>query len=157
MRCMLVAAAISTALASTAFASHGASHTIVDDVDSILERAGFQVPVSSLTDQQIVEIYLAGTSPDSATERNKRIESILKAQSISATGLKKAKSKDWGLVVTGENSVETSVQNFLDRAGLDADASALSDDQVADIYFAAFGSDDDMTTHRTRVEWILGN
>ncbi|PTX56133.1 hypothetical protein C8N43_0784 [Litoreibacter ponti] len=155
-RALIIAGAAAT-IATSTFAYEGASDTMVDSVDEILNRAGYDVPVTSLTDQQIVEIYLAGNSSMSPAERTQRIETVLENEAVTATILKTDEDRDWGLVVTGEHSVKTSVQNYLDRVGLDVDADALTEEQVAQIYFAAFGSDGSPASRLDQIEDIISN
>ncbi|WP_371154713.1 hypothetical protein [Jannaschia sp. 2305UL9-9] len=154
---LITAATLS--LTAPAMAYTGVSPTMVSDVESILAEAGkSNVAVSSLSDEQVVEIYFAGQGED-GNERNLKIESALEGEGYRTITERRATLTDMdaetGLMPAGESSVVISVQNWLDKRGYEADASTLTDAQVAEIYFLAFSGDDMDNDGVNKIESIL--
>ena len=144
-------------LSAPAFAYTGVSPTMVSAAENILIENGFtDVAVGSLSDEQIVEIYAAGQAADSGNEKLK-IEAVLADEGVSRVITERrvvlTEADASGLMPAGESSVVVSVQNFLDARGFEADASTLTDAQIAELYFLAYGSD--MSPEQDEIETIL--
>jgi len=162
MKLITLTAAATLALSASAFAYTGVSPTMVSSVEDILDESGIEnVDISSLTDEQVVEIYVAGQRGD-ANEQIGMIRAALDEDNYTMRSVSERRmglsdiDVDTGLAPTGENSVVVSVQNFLDRRGFEADASTLTDSQVAELYFLAFSNDDMNAVNRDEIETILG-
>lgn len=156
----IIAIATATMLATPALAYTGVSPTMVAAVESYLEQAGLnQVAVTSLTDEQVIEIYALSTSNDGTDIQ--RIKAALDGEGYSRTITDRRMvivgddADETGLFRAGmENSTVASVQNWLDKNGYEVDASALSDAQIAELYLLAFG-DESEGNQSDRVETII--
>ncbi|TFL17763.1 hypothetical protein [Jannaschia formosa] len=162
MKLASLTAAATLALSASAFAYTGVSPTMVSSVENILEESGIEnVDITTLTDEQVVEIYVAGQQMDS-NQQIGMIRAALDADNYTMRPVTERRmtltdvDAETGLAPMGENSVVVSVQNYLDRLGLEADASLLTDNQVAEIYFLAYSNDEMNETNRDEVETILG-
>jgi hypothetical protein len=136
---MTVAAA--ALLAAPAFAYTGVSPQMLAEVDQILNAEGFAaVEPTSLTDRQVVEIYLLSQRDDGSREL---IEATLRGEGLEASYSANAEAMAaQGVVIEeGENSVARTVGNWLQTEGLIAgdETVALTDAQVAELYTLAFG------------------
>lgn len=141
---LTAAAALST---TAAFAYTGVSPSMIDSVENILLESGMDgVDLTTLTDEQIVEIYAAGQTGNSGDQIG-MIRAALDGEGTMKSATERrmsmtAMDDNDGLMPAGENSVVTSVQNWLDKRGFEADASTLTDAQVAQIYFHAYSGDE---------------
>jgi hypothetical protein len=142
MKRFMTATALLTTMATAAFAYEGTSTQMQAAVANILQEEGLNIPVNSLTDQQVVDIYLADTSSDDQGERRQRIDNALEGEGLTRMAVDANQEMIMKWYVEGENSVVISVQKYLGTLGIEADASTLTDAQVAEIYFIAFGSDE---------------
>ena len=103
-----------------------ADNASVDSVQLILDRMGYKVDASTLTQSQIAEIYIAANSDGMVSDRQRAIESALPSGTTSTM----AADADM-------NSMTMTVQNILERNGFTEKASDLTDAQIAEIYLAA--------------------
>jgi hypothetical protein len=159
MKTTILTTAAALALTAPAFAYTGVSPSMLSSVENILEESGLDVDLTTLTDEQVVEIYAAGQQPD-ANQQIGMIRAALDADNYTMRPVTERRviltERDVsGLEPAGENSVVVSVQNFLDMMNFDVDASLLSDSQIAEIYFIAYGDDEQNETQRDQVETIL--
>jgi hypothetical protein len=152
---MTAAAAL---LAAPALAYTGVSPSLLEQADLTLDREGFEtVDVTSLTDRQVVDIYLIGTQ--SYDDPNERIEAVLRGEGLEAAYSANAPTlaaEGYVLVEEEPNAVAFTVQNFLERNGLDMDPTILTDDQVAQIYLIAFSGSETNSEKVEQIEQILG-
>ncbi|UWQ20036.1 hypothetical protein [Jannaschia sp. W003] len=168
MRTAITATALALALAATgAQAYTGVSPTLLADAQRTVSELGLDVDFDALTDEQVIEIYFAG-SEDMASEKIRKIEAALNGEGTARAILERrvvvrdvngdgtVGFDENGLMPQGENSVVASVQNYLDVNGFDVDASTLTDAQVAEIYLTAFGDQENgMEPSRDRIETFL--
>ncbi|SFI86278.1 hypothetical protein [Jannaschia pohangensis] len=148
--------AAATLTATSAFAYTGVSPTIVAEVEQVLETEYSDYTIEQLNDQQVIEIYLASTSTDDGSTKRNRIEAVLADESpmSAAVETRRAAAVEGDFMVyEGENSIVTSVQNFLTSEGFEVDASTLTDAQVAELYFLATSSNG--STDAQDIEAIL--
>ncbi|MGB3406965.1 MAG: hypothetical protein WBA67_05670 [Jannaschia sp.] len=148
--------AATLAMTAPAFAYTGVSPTMVTAVETILAENGINdVVLSSLSDEQVVELYAAGQSDDG--QELTKIRAVLNDEGVSRTiteqRMTMTEADERGLMPAGEDSVTMSVQNFLDRRSMTVDASTLTDAQVAELYFLAFSGDTEATD--AEIEAIL--
>jgi hypothetical protein len=114
--------------------------------------------VTTLTDEQVVEIYAAGQGSDEG-ETSEFIRAALdeenyRTRSITERRLVLTEPDERGLQPVGEASVVASVQNFLENEGFEVDASLLTDAQIAELYTLAFS--DGSEYDRDFIETVLG-
>ncbi|WP_220750661.1 hypothetical protein [Jannaschia sp. AI_61] len=158
MKRFAIIAAATIAATGPALAYTGVSPSLIANAEATLSEAGINnVDMTQLSDEQIIEIYFAGQE-DSAGDRNLKIEAALDGMGESRTITERrvilSEADASGLMPSGENSVVTSVQNFLDTQGFDVDASTLTDAQVAQLYFMGY-SDDSNEFNRDQIETLL--
>ncbi|PWJ18226.1 hypothetical protein [Jannaschia seohaensis] len=158
MKLILTTAAATFALASSAVAYTGVSPSILSSVESIIEEQGLSVDVTTLSDEQVLEIYSAG-QVDDANQRITLIRGALDEENYASRMITERREdltmvdEATGLAPMGENSVVISVKNYLETEGFMVDASTLTDRQVAEIYFLAYSDSDE--DHRDAIETIL--
>ena len=140
--------AAATLMATSAMAYTGVSPTMLSSVTDILDESGFSVDITTLTDEQVIEIYAAGQGGTSNEQINK-IRAALDGEGQSRVITERRviivgdDADEEGLFRPGmENSVTASVQNWLDKNGYEVDASMLSDAQLAEIYLYIYGGSD---------------
>ena len=159
MKLTTMTAAAALALAAPAYAYTGVSPSMLSSVENILLESGLDVDMTTLTDEQVVEIFAAGQQAD-ANDQINMIKAALDADNYSSRAITERRvilterDATTGLEPAGEASVVASVQNYLDANSFDVDASTLTDAQVAEIYFLAFGQEQNQT-NRDEVETIL--
>lgn len=151
--------ALALAATAPAYAYTGASPSMVSSVGAILSDAGMsEIDVTSLSDEQVVEIFAAG-QPGDANEKNLKIQSALNGEGYSTTITERrlilTDMDEMGLMPAGASSIVVSVQNFLDANGYEADASTLTDEQVAEIYFFAFSGSEMDNGGENKIDTIL--
>lgn len=158
-RFSIIAATAALTAAGSAYAYTGVPATMIADVENILAETGLagDVDLTTLSDEQIIEIYAAGNLEGDQIDAVKEAlngegygadvttRRVILTEADAATGLMPA----------GENSVVVSVQNWMDIQGIEGDASTFTDAQVAEIYFLAFGSDMNDNTVKSQVETII--
>jgi hypothetical protein len=158
MKLITMTAAAALALAAPAFAYTGVSPSMLSSVENILEESGLSVDVTTLTDEQVVEVYVAGQQ-DTSAEQLGMIRSALDEDNyimrpVTERRMTLTEADERGLVPVGENSIVASVQNYLERQNFEVDASTLTDAQIAEIYTIAFSAEDD-AGNRDEIESIL--
>ncbi|MEL6585514.1 MAG: hypothetical protein AAFY65_06220 [Pseudomonadota bacterium] len=143
-RFSIFAAALMTATSAAAYT--GVSPQIVTNVESTLQEVGLaNVDVTTLSDEQVIEIY-AVTQGVSDADKNDAIKAALDGEGYGADLTQRRvilvdPDDIDGLMPMGENSVEMSVQNWLNINGFEVDTETLTDAQIAELYFVAFSSD----------------
>jgi hypothetical protein len=157
MKLITMTTAATLALSAPAFAYTGVSPTMLSSVENILEQTGLSVDVTTLTDEQVVEVYAAGQ--DSGGEQLQKIRAALDEENyvtrpVTERRMTLTEADERGLAPVGEASVIASVQNYLEIQGFEVDASTLTDAQVAEIYGLAFGGEGD-SGERDEIETIL--
>jgi hypothetical protein len=144
MNRIAMTAAAAALCAGPALAYTGVSPTIAAEVDQILLSQGFNdVEPTSLTDQQVIEIYLLSQN-DNEGDIRQSIATTIEGDGLarSYTETAPAMAERGVMIEEGENSVARTVGNWLQSEGLIAadETVALTDRQVAELYFIAFGS-----------------
>ncbi|KIT16402.1 PepSY domain-containing protein [Jannaschia aquimarina] len=148
-----IIATAATTLAAPAFAYTGVSPTLLSAAEDIVQETGLDIDLTTLTDEQVIEIYAAGQSDETIEKVRAAVDGEYATREVTERRLVLVEADEMGLMPAGENSVVNSVQNFLDRQGFDVDASTLNDAQVAELYIAAFGSDSE--ADRDEIETII--
>ncbi|WP_179379225.1 hypothetical protein [Jannaschia marina] len=157
-RFAIFAAAALTATSAAAYT--GVSPTILAEVESLLEKEGYeQYKIEQFSDDQVTELYLASTSTDTENEKQGRIDAILSevvdpdAEVILVTPEEAARIQ---AERDADTSVEEAVQASLDSLGYDVDVTALTDAQVAELYFLTT-SESEMEMQKSEIETIINN
>lgn len=95
-------------------------------VQNILDRLGYSVDARSLTNEQVAEIYLVGTSDDMQADTRSKIAAALGTDAAGVTVTTDVSSY----------SMMSAVQDILTRNGFQVEVSSLTDAQIAQIYLA---------------------
>ncbi|MGB3554247.1 MAG: hypothetical protein WBA25_06365 [Jannaschia sp.] len=159
MKRFALAAAATLAFAVPASAYTGVSPTMLTAVEQILVESGMtEIDITTLTDEQVVEIYAAGQAGD-ANDQINMIKAAVDGEGYGAdltTRRVVLTERDArGLMPAGESSVTASVQNWLETQGFEVDASTLPDDKVAELYFLAFSDEAASEPGRDEIETII--
>ncbi|APX89678.1 hypothetical protein BV394_08070 [Brevirhabdus pacifica] len=100
-------------------------------VQNILDRMGYEVDATTLSNEQVAAIYLAGTSADMQSDARSKVASAL-GEGVVVTGTVVTEMPSYTMM--------SAVQNILDRNGFEIEASSLTEAQVAQIYLAGTSS-----------------
>ncbi|MGB5558568.1 MAG: hypothetical protein WBN04_11215 [Paracoccaceae bacterium] len=105
-------------------------------VENSLTTLGIEANVSTLSDAQVAEIYLIANGSDMESGKTARIQTALgqmKPEGFDGT-------KHTMVVRMPENQLRVAVRNSLETLGLKADADALTQTQLAQIYLLTSNS-----------------
>lgn len=114
-------------------------------VETEFQEHGFSVDISTLTDEQVAEIYALTTSD------NNNVRGDI-AKVLMDDGYARMEMNTQTIFVPA-NSLRSSLEIQLGEWGYDVDASTLTDEQVAALYPIVTGSADD--DRRAKIDAIL--
>lgn len=126
-------------------------------IQDTLTQYGYDVDPSLLTDEQIEgfeSLAVQGTGDNEGDEQmRRRIDQILVMDAGTSTFV----SEEMRAMMDNPTELEANAENILSRAGMtDVDVSALSTEQLAQLWFLQEADAGDDTDLRQRVEEILG-
>lgn len=159
-RILLMTAAATALTATAATAYTGVSPSLLASARNVAEEVGLDVDFTRLTDEQVIEIYAAGQGNDAGEQLQlvrAAVEGTGALDDVTARRVILVDPDETGLMPMGENSVVTSVQNWLNGQGYEVDVSTLSDNQVAELYFLAFSNPDMGQPSGAEIDAILGS
>ena len=152
-RLLITTTAAAIALSTAAFAESDSQLRM--SVESELDAHNFNVDVSTLSDEQVAEVYAITQSDDDSGERIK-LMSVLGDAGYQHMELGEEMifvKLPEDMPMPPANDLRAEVGLKLDEYGIKADASELSDDQVAKIFAIVQNSDGE--AQREKIETII--
>ncbi len=135
MKRILMATTLIIATGTAAFAQDAAQ--LRNSVEVFLTETAFDVDVSSLTDEQVVKLYGAMTSAESASEKTSAVRGILAQENV--VGMQNnseimIENAEQTSVMMPRNQVYTEVSTALIGSKYEGRADELSDEELAIAY-----------------------
>lgn len=135
-------------IGTAGFAAAQNEDMLRDRVETYFDNTQTDVVVSSLSDEQVNEIYIAITSSDDAAQRREDVDAVLADMGVIVADDGTVTMEEPGYVLVDEvemprDQIHVRVSNYFeDHPQIEADADMLSDEQLAAAYVAITSTDD---------------
>ncbi|GFE66102.1 hypothetical protein [Litoreibacter roseus] len=121
MQRVVLSTLAATAIATGAVAYQTISQSVFENVERVLERNSFENSVTSLTDQQILEIHLAATNTDSPSDEKALVLAALDGDAIPERDFATVRRDVDGFVIAdGQSAIQNDAQIYTVAVGSDA-------------------------------------
>lgn len=151
MKKLLLTSAFVIATAGGALAGGHSQQAMM--VDNLLSTYAMNVDVSSLTEDQVAELYLALTSTDDRAEAQQKVEAVLNDGNV-------AYEMEDDIVITvntPRSTLRAAVQAKATELGIeDVPLRTLTDEQLTQLYLLGNGSES-ASVKMTKAEGIIAN